>query len=164
MSNINCDFSVIGFSETWLNSSNIDTYGIDGYSHVGVTRELGKEGGVSLFISYNFKYCESSEFNMMYEYIECVFIEMNYMGHKMIAGVVYRPPNSNIAHFNDAIHDILEKVANHPCYIMEDFNLDLLKHELHRPTERFLDTMYANSYLPMLKIDLREWQEIPVLW
>ena len=30
MSNINCDFSVIGFSETWLNLSTIDTYGIDG--------------------------------------------------------------------------------------------------------------------------------------
>ena len=46
----------------------------------------------------------------------------------MIVGVVYRPPNSNIAHFNDAILDILEKVANRPCYIMVDFNLDLLKH------------------------------------
>ena len=50
MSNINCDFSVIGFSETWLNSSNIDTYNIDGYSNVGLTRETGKGGRVSLFI------------------------------------------------------------------------------------------------------------------
>ena len=33
---------------------------------------------------------------------------------------------------------------------MGDFNLDLLKHELHRPTERFLDTVYANSYIPMI--------------
>ena len=54
----------------------------------------------------------------MCEYIECVFIEMIYRAHKMIVGVVYRPPNSNIAHFNDAIHDILEKVANRPCYII----------------------------------------------
>ena len=33
---------------------------------------------------------------------------------------------------------------------MGDFNLDFLKHELHRPTERFLDTMYANSYIPII--------------
>ena len=33
---------------------------------------------------------------------------------------------------------------------MGDFNLDLLKHELHRPTEKFLDIMFANSYLPMI--------------
>ena len=30
---------------------------------------------------------------------------------------------------------------------MVGFNVDLLKHELHRPTEGFLDTMYANSHI-----------------
>ena len=89
MSNIYCDFSVIGFSETWLNSSNIDTYGIDGYNHVGITRESGKGGGVSLFISDDIIYCELSEFNMMCEYIECVFIEMNYKAHKMVVGFFF---------------------------------------------------------------------------
>ena len=59
------------------------------------------------------------------------------MGHEMIVGVVYRLPNSNIAHSNDAIHDILEKVVDRPCYIMGEFNLNLLKNELHRPTELF---------------------------
>ena len=48
MSNIKCDFSVIVFWDTWLNSSNIDTYGIDGYSHVGINRESVKGGWVSL--------------------------------------------------------------------------------------------------------------------
>ena len=43
-----------------------------------------------------------------------------------------------------------KKIAHHHCYIMGDFNLDLLKHELHRPTEKFLDIMYANSYIPMI--------------
>ena len=33
---------------------------------------------------------------------------------------------------------------------MGDFNLDLLKHELHLPTEKFLDIMYDNSYLSMI--------------
>ena len=86
----------------------------------------------------------------MCDYIECVFIKINYLDYKLIVGVVYRPPNSNMVDFNDSMHDILEKIAHHPCYIMGDFNLDLLKHELHRPTERFLDTMYANSYIPMI--------------
>ena len=98
---------------------------------------MGKGGGVSLFISDNIMYCELLEFNMMCEYIECVFIEMNELSRKMIVGVVYIPSNINIAHFNDTIHDIFEKVANRPCYIMGDFNLDLLKHKLHRPTNTF---------------------------
>ena len=33
---------------------------------------------------------------------------------------------------------------------MGDFNLDLLKHKLYRPTEKFLDIMYANSYIPII--------------
>ena len=95
-------------------------------------------------------YCELPEFHMVCEYIECVFVKINCMGHDFIVGVVYRPPNSNISDFNDSIHDILEKVSSYPCYIMGDFNLDLLKHELHRPTEKFLDIMYANSYIPII--------------
>ena len=87
---------------------------------------------------------------MVCEYIECVFVKINCMGHNFIVGVVYRPPNSNISDYNDSIHDILEKVSNYPCYIMGDFNLDLLKHELRRPTENFLDIMYANSYIPII--------------
>ena len=33
---------------------------------------------------------------------------------------------------------------------MGDFNLDL-KHELHRPTEKCLDILHANSYIPIIK-------------
>ena len=87
---------------------------------------------------------------MVCEYIECVFVKINCMGHDFIVEVVYRPPNNNISDFNDSIHDILEKISNYPCYIMGDFNLDQLKHELHRPTKKFLDTMYANSYIPII--------------
>ena len=78
------------------------------------------------------------------------FVKINCMGHDFIVGVVSRPPNSNISDFNDSIHDILEKVSNYPCYIMSDSNLDLLKHELHRATEKFLDIVCANSYIPII--------------
>ena len=86
----------------------------------------------------------------MCDYIECVFIKIHYRDYNLIVGVVYRPPNSNMVDFNDSLHDILEEIAHHPFYIICDFNLDLLKHELHRPTEWYLDTMYANSYIPMI--------------
>ena len=33
---------------------------------------------------------------------------------------------------------------------MGDFNLDLLKHDKHLPTEKFLDVMYANSFIPTI--------------
>ena len=110
MSNIVCDFSVIGLSETWLNSSTIDTYGIDGYSHVGLTSESGKGGGDSLFICDKMVYGEMPELTMMCDYTVCVFVEINYMDYRFIVGVVYRPPNSNTVDLNNSIQDILEKM------------------------------------------------------
>ena len=33
---------------------------------------------------------------------------------------------------------------------MGDYNLDLLKHEIHHPTENILDIMYANHLVPLI--------------
>ena len=44
-------FTVIGLSETWLNPSNVSTYGISGYNHAYQTRCTSRGGGVSLFVS-----------------------------------------------------------------------------------------------------------------
>ena len=52
--------------------------------------------------------------------------------------------------FNSTMHDILEKVTQYPCYIMGDFNLGLLKHDKHLPTEKFLDVMYDTSFMPTI--------------
>ena len=61
-------------------------------------------------------------------------------------GVVYRPPNSNTADFNNCVHFEIEKTACKPCYMMGDFNLDILKYELLPQIEKFLDTTYAQFY------------------
>ena len=75
MSNDNHIFSIIGFTETWLKPSNIETFGIAGYNHVGLTRQSGKGGGVSLFISDDIVYSEIQELNMVEYHIECIFIK-----------------------------------------------------------------------------------------
>ena len=73
-----------------------------------------------------------------------------------VIGVVYRPPNSNVVQFNETLNDILAQVSHTPSYVMGDYNIDLLKHELHQPTERFLEAMYSNSLLPMILKPTRE--------
>ena len=150
MSNFKLCFSVIGFSETWLSPSLFDTYGISGYRHVGLTRVMGREGGVSLYIAENIACTELCELDIVDDHIECVFAKLHLNGQTYIVGVVYRPPNSNIVDFNNTMHFILEKVTRYPCYIMGDFNLDLLKHDKHPPTEKFLDIMHANSFIPII--------------
>ena len=163
MSNVNHIFSITGFTETWLKPSNIETFGISGYNHVGLTRQSGKGGGVSLFISDDIVYSEIQELNMVEDHIECIFIKITIRGHTYFIGLVYRPPNSNITEFSNTMHSILDKVASKPCYIMGDYNLDLIKHEIHHPTENFLDTMYANYFIPLINRPTRITRESSTL-
>ena len=139
MENLDHRFSVIGLTETWLNPSNIDAYGIDGYNHIGITRSNKNGGGVSLFMS--------NEINVS---------KINFKDITYIIGIVHRPPNSDIEQFTETLNDILSQISHLPCYIMEDYNLDLLKHECHNPTEHFLNAMYSNSLIPLIYKPTRE--------
>ena len=47
-------------------------YSIDGYYHVGLTREDRKDGGVSLLISEKLMYTELQEMNTVEDHIVCV--------------------------------------------------------------------------------------------
>ena len=42
------------------------------------------------------------------------------------------------------------------CYIIGDYNANLLKYGHHPPTERCLNTMYSNSLMPMIFKSIRE--------
>ena len=56
----------------------------------------------------------------------------------------------------DTMSDILGKISHLPCYLLGDYNIDLLKHDSHIQTERFLDIMYSNSLVPLICKPTRE--------
>ena len=47
--------------------------------------------------------------------------------------------------FDEAIKTLLEstKTENKVCYLMDDYNIDLLNIESHGPTSDYNDTMYS---------------------
>ena len=69
-----------------------------------------------------------------------------------IAGVVYRPPNSNLNEYVNDITTITEivKRMNKPCYLMGDTNIDLMKYESHSKTSQYLDLLFTNSFIPLI--------------
>ena len=154
--NLDHCFSVIGLSETWLNQSNVSAYSIPGYNHVAQTRCAGRGGGISLFVAEKIVYSEMTDYCMVNDYIESLFVKITNNGMVFVIGLIYRPPNSNIVQFTETLNNILGEVSHMPCYIMGDYNIDLLKHELHPPTEKFLEAMYSNSLLPMILKPTRE--------
>ena len=65
---------------------------------------------------------------------------------------MYRPPNTDIKEFNEIMQTLLEntKTENKVCYLMGDYNMDLLNSESHGPTSNYNDTMYNNGFMPLI--------------
>ena len=151
MANLNANFDIIGISETWLSDLNQNIYQLDGYNHESLVRPDRTHGGVSVFISSLFPYRILNEICIVVKDIECLFIEIELNGLKLYIGIIYRTPDSDVRIFFDHLMNILEKLRlrNQPCYLMGDYNIDLLKHATHNPTSEFLDLMFSNSFIPL---------------
>jgi hypothetical protein len=70
-----------------------------------------------------------------------------------ISKVIYRPPNNKIESFNEnAINNILSKIGkeNKICYLMGDFNTDVLISETCDYTNRFIEQLFTSSFFPLI--------------
>jgi len=77
-----------------------------------------------------------------------------------ITGNIYRPntyPKASPSKFNNALVDIINFFKSHTefkkckIHIMGGFNLDLLKFNLHKPTEEFKYHIYSFGCIPIIK-------------
>ena len=156
LSNLSTHFSVIALSETWLNESNADIMNIDGYQHEWKYRSKRSGGGVSLFIKQQIAYKCRPDLSIVTDFMETLFVEIDKSAFNsnthIICGVVYRPPNTSIDDFLATFETFLSTITNEHklSYICGDFNLNLLNADNHVPTRNFIDTMYANSFLPLI--------------
>ena len=81
---------------------------------------------------------------------ESIFVEIDkdifQMGKNIILGVIYRPTSTDLPSFNDALSLMLSELTqqNKYCYIMGDYNINLLNHETHQHTTNFVDQLLEN--------------------
>ena len=76
---------------------------------------------------------------------ESLFIEISISHRKnIIICIVYRPPSQNVSSFLSKYSDLMEKISNENkiCYLLGDFNLNLLNYDSHALTGEFLDGIY----------------------
>ena len=84
---------------------------------------------------------------------DSVFVELeNPHGKNFIIGTVYRPPSANLHEFLESFHQLLHRVTrdNKMCYIMGDFNLDLLNTDLHSATNEFINALFSHFLYPLI--------------
>ena len=89
------------------------------------------------------------------ECIECVTIEMDKSvvnsERNIIVCVIYRPPNTDTLVFIELFNDILDIIKREDklCYILGDFNINILNYDTHSATAQFMDT-YENAFFRSL--------------
>ena len=82
-------------------------------------------------------------------------------GRYKIIGNIYRPPNSNIDIFLQDLELILKKLDckefknAEEILISGDFNINVLSHLNHAPTNRFLSLMLTHSFMPTITLPSR---------
>ena len=149
-------FTVIGFTETWLQDDSHDLYGLKGYHFIGNHRVNKTGGGVAICLKHHIDCTKRSDLSHISEDMESVFIEIvNDQMHTkkdIIIGVIYRPPNSDMGAFIEKLNELTEslKTERKVCYLLGDFNINLLNYETHAQIGSFFDMLSSNGFLPLI--------------
>ena len=83
---------------------------------------------------------------------ESCFIEIDQEeGKNTIVGVLYKAHTSRDNFITD-ISPTFETMSNEnkTCYLMGDFNIDLLKEEVCRPIRDYFNLLFSHSFLPKI--------------
>ena len=106
-----------------------------------------------MFISDSLKYYPRNDLMTACIDYEAVFIEIEREhASNLIVGNVYRAPNTSVNNLNSAFDSCLNAISteNKLCYIVGDFNLNLIDCSTHQPTEDFVNTIYAHGLRPLI--------------
>jgi hypothetical protein len=149
-------FAFIGITENWLNDSNADLYSLDGYIHEEKHRSNMRGGGVSLFIKNSIHYLIRDDLNIFENTAETLFIEIDKSvfntNKNIVIGVIYRIPDKDVNIFNTKFNNVLIDIKNNNklCYLLGDYNINLLNSNSHSQTQDFVDNCFTNGCIPMI--------------
>ena len=147
---INYAFDIIGSTETWLRSKCTDNIIVNidlpGYTFLSQPSQQ-RVGGVGVYIKNSLKFHSRDELNLCTIECETLWIEIkNQLYKNIICCIIYRHPNSNLECFLNQLFTLIEKAntENKYCFLLGDFNINLLNYDTHTQTEDFINTL--NSY------------------
>ena len=105
-------YNIICLTETWLRDSNVDVFGMTGFSHEYLVRGEKAGGGTSMFISNKLSYKRREDLNVIKDEYEMLWIEIDKncinSNSNVILGTIYRTPGTDPSEF---ITKLAEKIA-----------------------------------------------------
>ena len=164
-------FSIIAVTETWADANTENAINISGYNKIMKPRDkhvASRGGGVALFYSsdlaINVK--QRHDISGPENIIECLFVQISQTQlsvKDIIVGVVYRRPGTSMTDFNETFAVLLSKInaENRPCYILGDFNIDLLN--TNNCNQLFLNSLLSSGFYPVIDRPTRIREETATL-
>ncbi|KAJ8048890.1 hypothetical protein HOLleu_01392 [Holothuria leucospilota] len=161
MHGLNLSFDLIGITETWLKRDSCSgLFWIPGYNFVHTPRTIRIGGGVGNYVKSTLKFEILSELSIFEEGLfESIFIQVknsSTLGN-YIAGVIYCPTGVDNDISQNSLINILSKVSdvNCKCYLMGDFNCNLLNLNSDSNVKDFLNLMTSHSFYPLHSLPTR---------
>ena len=140
--------------ETFLTKNNFDKYHFNNFDIVSEYRKSKARGGVSIMIQNKIRYMLRTDLRVFEEgKFESIFIEVpKKTGKNIIIGEIYRVPGTNETDFINYYESIVNKIRdeNKKIIIGTDQNIDYLKINNHRNTQKFFELNLTNNLLPTI--------------
>ena len=142
---------IVFLAETWLKKDNEHRINIPGYTYYGEPRSNRKGGGVRFLVNKCLSFKKRPDLHTSDETVENCFIEIKGNKKGIILGVLYRPPNKNEKDFLKYYSKLIPRINRDKSLIIGlDYNLDLLKHHLHKGTQNFLELQMELKTFPCI--------------
>ena len=152
-------FSIIGLAETNTDPENSKLFPLKNYTSCYQDRFFnsdkqnykGKGSGVCLYMHSSLNFSKLNHLSLCKDSIESLFVEVTNTPEPIIAGVIYRPPNSSLSDFNREYENILTQLTGKIAYILGDFNTNL--NSMNSESEQqFEEVIYSNGFTPVISI------------
>lgn len=139
---------LIAVSEIWTTEDNEDLFNISGYKLIAKSRIHKRGGGVGIYVSLDYNYKLRDDLLCTDVFADTVFIEL--IPDNVVIGCVYKPPDGDVTQFTAYFDTVLTKINKEKktCYIAGDFNIDLIKFDVHTPTTDFVNCIFSHAFMP----------------
>ena len=140
---------IMAFCETRITNDTENLFPIPGYETIFNNRN-SRGGGLMLALSTSLNFNLIPECTFMLDCLESLFVKVKTGSQTIVIGVIYRPPTSSNILFLEYYNKILDFIGNEKCYIVGDFNLDLLKYEINSHVRSYVDLSMEFSFRPLI--------------
>ena len=152
---LNCSskFDFYCFSETNLKSGVPHNFYMDDYNcemlHSIDTKSKGS--GLALYYRKNLAFSKINYVTVRNNHFETLGGKLKCDFGFLYIIVIYRFNNNiKMDNFHNEFAKIVEKVSEHPCVILGDFNFDVLKSEQYPHTQKYIDNFMSNGFSPLI--------------